>query len=127
MINKIVYKNELIGLKITKIRKGTLPITDAKESLQIVTLNHPKGIILKAHMHIPKKRVTYQLQECIVIKKGRVLVTLYGSDKKQIKNLYLTQGQAFILFKGGVEIKMLANSEIFELKNGPFIEDKVLI
>mgnify|MGYP001612402597 CR=1 FL=1 len=127
MINKIVYKKELVGYKISKIQKGTVPITDPKEYIQMVTLNHPKGTVLKAHMHKARKRITYQLQECIVIKKGKVLITLYGINKKQVKNLYLTSGQAFILFKGGIKIKMLADSEIFELKNGPFIEDKILI
>ncbi len=127
MINKVIYKKKLIGYKVSKIQKGTIPITDPKEYLQMVTLNHPRGTILKAHLHTPKKRITYQLQECLIVKKGKILISLFGQDKKFIKKLYLTQGQAFILFSGGIEIKMISNSEIFELKNGPFIEDKVLI
>jgi len=127
MINEIIFKKKLIGLKITEIQNGSTPITDPKKYIQMVTLSHPKGTILKAHMHKPQKRITYQLQECMVVKKGKILITIYDVNKKQIKNLYLSKGQAFIIFRGGVKIKMLADSEIFELKNGPFMEDKILI
>lgn len=127
MLNKVFYKKELIGFKITKIPKGTVPVTSPKEFLQMVTLSHPKGTVLKSHLHTPKKRITYQLQECLIVKKGKILISLFGQNKKFIKKLYLTQGQAFILFSGGIGIKMISDSEIFELKNGPFIEDKVLI
>lgn len=127
MIQKIEYKKELIGLKIVKISKGTVPITNPAESLQMVTLNHPKGTLLKAHMHQPKKRITYQLQECMVVRKGKVILYLYSTEKKLIKKTYLKAGQAFILLRGGLAIKMISNAEIFEIKNGPFKEDKVLI
>lgn len=127
MITKIIYKKSVIGMKIDKIAKGTTPVTDINEYIQLVTLSHPKGTVLKAHMHLPKKRVTYQLQECMVVKKGKALISLYSPDKKFIKKLYISKGQAFILFLGGIKIKMIENSEIYEIKNGPFKEDKVLI
>ncbi len=127
MVQKIIYKKTLIGLKISKITKGSTPITDPTEFVQMVTLSHSKGTLLKAHMHLPKKRVTHQLQECMVVKKGKILLYLYSLDQKPIKRLHLKRGDAFILLRGGVAVKMLADSEIFEIKNGPFKEDKVLI
>lgn len=127
MIQKIKHGKILIGLKIVKIPKKTVPITNPEEFIQMVTLNHPKGTFLKAHMHLPKKRITLQLQECMVVKKGKIMLCLYSPEKKLIKKIYLQAGQAFILFRGGVAVKMIEDSEVYEIKNGPFKEDKILI
>ncbi len=126
-IEKIIYKNELLGMKIKDISHGSIPITDAKEPLQLVTLKHPKGAYLKAHMHAPKKRVTASLQECLIVKKGRIKLDLYGHDKEFHKCLYMNPGEIFVLAKGGYGIKLMEDSELIELKNGPFVEDKILI
>lgn len=126
-IKKIIYKNELLGIRIRDISHGSVPITDGGEPLQLVTLKHPKGAYLKAHIHTPKKRVTNSLQECLIVKKGRVKLDLYGHDKKFHKYLYLKPGEVFVLAKGGYGIQLMEDSELIEVKNGPFKEDKILI
>ena len=126
-IEKIFYKKTLIGLRITDIQNGSVPLTDGKEPLQIVALKHPKGAYLKAHAHRPRKRVTASLQECLFVRKGKVKLDLYGPDKKLFKNLFLKAGQIFLLMRGGIGIHILENAELFEAKNGPFKEDKILL
>lgn len=126
-MDKIFYKDTLVGIRIAKISKGSIPQTEEKEALQLVTLKHPKGVYLEAHKHKPQKRVTQRLQECLIVRKGKVRLDLYGPDNKLFKSIFLKQGQVFILLKGGVGIHFLSDAEIFELKNGPFKEDKVLI
>ena len=126
-MDKIFYKGKLVGIRIAKISKGSSPQTEEKEALQLVTLKHPKGVYLKAHKHRPRKRVTQRLQESLVVRKGKVKLDLYGPDNKLFKYIYLKEGQAFILLKGGIGIHVLSDAEIFELKNGPFKEDKILI
>ncbi len=107
--------------------KGSIPLTDGKEPLQVVSLKHEKDSYLKAHMHKPCKRITLRLQECIIVKKGRVKLDLYGPDKKFFKSIYLLAGDFFVLMQGGVGIHILKDAEMIEVKNGPFKEDKVLI
>ncbi|KKQ96658.1 MAG: hypothetical protein UV74_C0010G0004 [Candidatus Woesebacteria bacterium GW2011_GWB1_43_14] len=126
-MEKIFYKKTLIGIRIKKIPKGSVPLTDGKEPLQLVSLKHPKGSYLKAHIHEPKKRVTRSLQECLIVKKGKIRLDLYGRDKKKFKRLFLKAGESFILMNGGIGIHLLEDSECLEVKNGPFVEDKVLI
>lgn len=126
-MDKIYYKNILVGIRITAVPKGSIPQTDEAEPLQLVTLNHPKDTYLKAHQHLPKRRVTQRLQECLIVKKGRLKLDLYTPDKKFIRYIYLKEGQAFILMNGGYGIHLLEDSELYEIKNGPFREDKVLI
>ena len=76
-MEEIFYKKILIGLKIKSIQKGSMPVTEGKEPLQLVTLKHPKGAYLKAHMHAPRKRITTRLQECLIVRKGKIKVDLY--------------------------------------------------
>lgn len=126
-MENIIYKNTLIGIRVKKLPDGSKPLTDSKEPLQVVSLKHPKGKYLLAHAHSPKKRVTHSLQECLIIKKGKVKIDLYSPDKKLFKRIYLNQGDLFILMNGGYGIHMMEDSELIEVKNGPFVEDKILI
>ncbi len=126
-MEQIIYKKKLVGLLIRSFPKGSLPQTDGKEPLQLVTLKHPKGKYLLAHCHQPKKRKIEKLQECLIIKKGRVKLDIYSPDKKLIKSIILKTGDCFLLANGGYGIHILEDAEMYELKNGPFIEDKILI
>jgi len=126
-MEQIFYKKILVGIKITTLKKGSVPVTDGKEPLQVVALKHKKGAYLKAHMHRSRQRVTSRLQECLVVKKGRIKVDLYGPDKKFFRKLFLNSGQILILMNGGIGIHIVKDAEIFEFKNGPFKEDKILI
>jgi hypothetical protein len=123
----IIHKKKLVGILLRAFPKGSIPHTDGQEPLQLVTLKHPKGQYLLAHMHKPLKRTTTRLQECLIVRKGRIRIDIYGPDKKMFKKVTLKAGDVFILLNGGYGIHMLEASELIELKNGPFKEDKVLL
>jgi len=123
----INYKNKLVAIFLGKFPKGSIPQTDGKEPLQLVTLKHPKGKYLLAHTHRPTPRITAKMQECIIVKKGKIKVDLYGPDKKMFKKIIMKAGDLLILLNGGYGIYILEDAEMIELKNGPFIEDKVLL
>lgn len=126
-MEKIFYKQVLVAIRIRTLANGSVPITDINEPLQLVTLKHPQRAYLKAHTHIPKKRQTQKMQECLIVRKGKVKIDLYNPDRKIFKFIYLTTGEVLILVNGGYGIHVLQNCELIEVKNGPFIEDKVLI
>jgi len=126
-MDKIFYKNKFIGFRLRFLAKGSNPLTDGIEPLQVVTLKHPKGAYLKAHMHNPLERTTLSLQECLIITKGKVKLDLYGPDKKLFKFIYLLSGEMFLLMNGGIGIHVIQDAEMIEVKNGPFKEDKILI
>jgi hypothetical protein len=121
------YKNILVALRIRTFTNGSIPLTQPQEPLQLVTLKHPKGKYLKAHLHTPKKRTTAVLQECLIVRKGKVKIDLYTMEQTFIKHIFLHEGDVFILVCGGYGITVLKDCELIEVKNGPFIEDKVLI
>ena len=127
-MEEIYYKKILIGLCVRRLKRGSNPVTPDKEPLQLVTLKQPKGHYFMPHRHTPKTRTTHHLQECLVVRKGKVRVDLYAPGDIKFKSLALKEGELFILLKGGYGIRVLEDAELFELKNGPFLEDdKILI
>lgn len=126
-MDQIYYKDTLLAIHIQNLAEGSNPVTLPDHHLQMVTVKHPKGTTLKAHTHRPQKRVTSQLQECLVVCKGKIKVDLYSPEKTLFKKIIVNQGEAFITISGGHGIHILEDAEIFELKNGPFIDDKELI
>lgn len=79
------------------------------------------------HIHTPSKRVTSVLQECLVVRKGRVRIDMYGTDHKFFKRFYLKTGDIFIYLRGAYGLTYMEPSEILEVKNGPYRNDKKLI
>ena len=126
-MEKIYYKKVLIGIRFNFFSEGTVPITGAKESLQVLSLKYKKGKYIKPHIHIFKQRKTERLSECLIVRKGKIKIELYGPDKKYFKRIFLKEGELFVLLNGGWGVHILEDAEIFEIKNGPFIKDEVEI
>ena len=126
-MEKIIFNNNLIAIRIKKFKNGITPLTNPNESLQLVLHKRLSGEYTKAHIHSPKRRITEKLQECLVVIKGKIKIDFYAPDKKFFKSIYLSSDEAIILISGGHGVHMLKDSEFIEIKNGPFTEDKVFI
>lgn len=126
-MEKIYNGDELVGIVVRDFERGSLPVTGGEEGLQLLTVNHPKGHIIKPHVHIPHERVTQGLQECLVVVKGKIIVDLYGSDKALFRSVEVGDGEAFIALRGGHGVRFADDAQVFELKNGPFFDDKSFI
>jgi hypothetical protein len=126
-MEKYYYKKTLVGVRFSKFLKGSVPQTDAGEPVGILTFKHPQGSHFPAHIHKPVKRITSHLEECFIVKKGKLKIKLFGPDKKYFKTIFLKSGEAFLTINGGHEIKVLEDCEMFEIKNGPYKSDKIFI
>lgn len=116
-----------MAIRIKRSKKGVMSLTDPREPLQVLVHKRKMGEYVKAHTHTPKKRVTQKLHECLVVVKGKIRIDFYTPDKKFFKYIYLSTGEGVILVSGGHAVHILEDSEIIEVKNGPFVEDKILI
>lgn len=126
-MEKVFYDNTLLAIRIKKLKNGAVPLTDPAEPLQVLTHKRKAGKYTKAHIHTPKKRVTGKLQECLVMIKGKIKIDLYTPRKKFFKSIYLSPGQVVIFMNGGHAVRILEDCEIIEIKNGPFVEDRIFI
>jgi hypothetical protein len=125
---KIIKKDDTIVALVFdgKFENGTNPLTDEKWPLQILALKHPKGKILAAHFHKPTSRTTENFMEFLAVLSGIIQITVYYFNEP-IENVRLTAGQGIMLVNGGFGIEVIEDAEMMEFKNGPFVEDKVLL
>lgn len=126
-MEKFYSKDILIGIKISSFSPGTHPITNNDEAIQVITLKHPSGTEIKIHRHRPEKRITTTLQECLIVKKGKIQIDLYDHYNKHVGETNLNAGELFVLLNGMWAVHFLENSEVIETKNGPYKDDKIVI
>jgi mannose-6-phosphate isomerase-like protein (cupin superfamily) len=122
MIQKIVHNN--IDLSII-IRHGFQTdgiafFTTDDYSQQLGYMNRPEGYVIKPHVHNLVPREVTLTQEVLYIKSGKVRVDFYDDDMVYLESTTLFPGDVILLAKGGHGFKMLEQSEIIEVKQGPY-------
>ncbi len=126
-MEKIIHNNTLVAVRIKKSKTGITPLSDSDQPLQVLIHSREKGSQTKAHLHKPTQRITQALQECLVILKGKIKIDFFTTEKKIFKSIQASKGEVIIFVSGGHAVHVLENSEIVEVKNGPFIEDREFI
>ena len=86
--------------------------------LQLGFHSRSKGEYIKAHTHVPFKNLNIQSQEIFVVEKGKLLIGLYPGKAKHTE-LILAEG-SIILLNCGHSIKFLEDTEMAEVKQGPY-------
>ena len=97
--------------------------TERDSSQQLGYMCRPAGYIVDAHRHNPVEREVTQTQEVLFIRRGRCLLNLYGSGDTVIMSSELHTGDVVLLAAGGHGLYMLDETEIIEVKQGPFSGD----
>jgi len=105
---------------------GTNGITDPALPLQVISLNYSKGKVWPLHRHEPNPRNTSFLLEALVIIRGKVNILLYHKNNL-IEKVILTSGMGMLILDGAMQMEALEDVVMMEFKNGPFIDDKVLL
>ena len=124
---KIFVGKKLVGIKIKSLSSGSTPMTEDDGALQVLTLKHAKGESVAPHYHRDTKRVTQTLQECLVVLKGRICVDIFDRKKQPARRVLVRAGESYIVLAGTIGVRYLADSEVIEVKNGPFKNDKVKV
>jgi cupin fold WbuC family metalloprotein len=126
-IEKILFKKQLYALIVRSKeqfkKKGINFVTNEKDFLQVGFLKHNKNHHIKAHSHKKRNLKITFMSECLLIKKGELNVIFYDNKGKDIKkNKILKKNDIILLIKGGHGFKVNKNSEIIEIKQGPYIK-----
>lgn len=89
-------------------------------------MTHPKGKKIAPHVHNFMSRQVVYTQEVLVIRRGRLKVNLYSSEKEFLGERILLAGDVILLCGGGHSFEMLEETSIIEVKQGPYlgVEDK---
>ena len=94
--------------------------TPANFSQQVAVMRHGRGKRLDPHVHNLVTRQVLYTQEVLIIRRGRLRVTLYNSQRKRLRSLELTDGDVILLCGGGHSFEMLEETTMVEVKQGPY-------
>ena len=104
-------------------KEGIAFFTPDSFSQQLGYMKRPSGYQIPPHVHNPVARAVHFTQEVLFIRRGKVRVDFYGEDKVYMESRILTGGDVILLAAGGHGFEMLEESEIIEVKQGPFAGD----
>ena len=68
-------------------------------------------------------RQVSQTQEVLFIRKGKVRLDLFNDTEHYVGSRFLEAGDVVLLASGGHGFEVLADLEMFEVKQGPYIGD----
>lgn len=97
-------------------------------SQQLAYMRHPAGKQIAAHGHNPVPREVQYTHEVLVIKRGKLRVDFYDDDAVYLRSRILRAGDVILLVGGGHGFEILEETEMFEVKQGPYAggEDKTV-
>lgn len=129
MIENIIIDNKLysIILRSSFQSEGIKFFTDNSYSQQLGYMKRDNGYIIPPHRHKSVERKVLLTQEVLFIKSGKIRVDFYNDSQDYLQSRILNKGDVVLLALGGHGFEMLEDSEIIEVKQGPYLgdEDKV--
>ena len=121
-IEYIFEEDKLLAiiLRTSFQKEGIDFFTPSDFSQQLGYMNRCKGYKIQPHIHNKVERTIEFTQEVLFVKNGLVRVDFYKNDKTYYKSKILNKGDVILLSFGGHGFEMLEDSEIIEVKQGPF-------
>ena len=122
MIENITHNslNLAIIIRSSFKKEGIQFFTPDNYTQQLAYMNRPAGYVIQPHLHNPLKREVEFTKEVIFIKSGMVRVDFYDESQEYLKSTVLNQGDVILLAYGGHGFEILENSEMIEVKQGPY-------
>jgi hypothetical protein len=126
MVEKIEHANEVYAILIRKnYRAESIEFFSPEEfPQQIGYMNRPKGYHIQPHVHVLVERQIQLTQEVLVIRSGKVRVDFYDNQKVYLKSIVVYEGDVILLANGGHGFEMLEDSEMIEIKQGPYVAER---
>jgi hypothetical protein len=114
---------------ITRVNQ-TAFFSPPESSFQFGLLAHKAGFVEPPHYHKPIPRTINDLQQMFMVQRGKVAVLLYSDDKKLLREVILSPGDAIVLVHGIHAIRVIEDMQCISVKQGPFYgteNDKIIV
>lgn len=108
-----VIRGELLPDKTTFITPSHL-------AQQVGFVAYPSGGVIARHRHRPIERKLTGTSEVLVVRKGRCEVDLFDDQGKKMATSELATGDVLVLVSGGHGFRMLEDTVLLEVKQGPY-------
>jgi hypothetical protein len=105
---------------------GAQFVTPPEAGLQVGVLTHADGTNIPRHKHREIERRVSGTSEVLLVRSGSCEVDVYDDDEL-IATTQLSPGDVMVLLAGGHSLRMLEDTVLVEVKQGPYVgvEEKV--
>jgi hypothetical protein len=106
----------------------TLFVTPPEARQQVGFIVYPRDGVVRRHAHRPIERHLVGMSEVLVVQSGQCQLDLYDQDHVLVASRVLEQGDVVVLTGGGHGLRMLEDTVLLEIKQGPYlgVDDKEL-
>ena len=127
-ISEVYFEGDLLSIIIRSSYSPdkTIFLTPNNLSQQLGFIVKAKGEKVSSHFHSPVNRDVNYVLETLLIRKGSLTCNLFSKDKIYCCTVEAREGDIIFLASGGHSFDFSEDCEIFEIKQGPYIEDKVI-
>lgn len=121
-VEQIEHQGQALALIVRNefSKPGVNFFTPNELSQQLAHMCHPAGKVIAAHVHNPVHRTVAYTQETLFIKRGRLRVDFYDTDRVYLESRELGPGDVILLIRGGHGFEVLEDLEMIEVKQGPY-------
>ncbi len=128
----IQHNNRVVALIFQPERSnthGTNFLTPPEFALQVGYLQYRSGESIRAHTHPSIHRAVSGTAEIAIVQSGLCEVELFTDDGSPLSTHTLKAGEALLMLFGGHSFRMLEDTVLYLIKQGPYNgpEDKIEI
>lgn len=122
MVTEITHLGQLLALILHAgfTKEGIHFLTPGSFSQQLGYMKRASGYAIPPHDHNPVPRTIEWTQEVLFIKSGKVRLDIYSLERQYLESRILEAGDVVLLAHGGHGLVILEESEIIEVKQGPY-------
>ena len=108
------------------IRASFLPdcttfLTPPEFKQQVGYIVYPAGGEVARHVHRPLEHHLVGTSEVLIVKKGHCLIDIYSDDQQLVATRELYPEDIMLMVGGGHGFRMLEDTILLEIKQGPYI------
>jgi cupin fold WbuC family metalloprotein len=94
--------------------------TDESNDIQFGVFNLHENEVIEKHFHPEQERSIKTTSEVLIILEGTVMASLFDKKLEFLKEITLRSGFVLITFNGGHGLKVLEDTKLLEVKQGPY-------
>jgi hypothetical protein len=107
-------------MRDTPGEKKTTFLTPDAAIQQVGFVVHPAGAEVKRHYHLPLERSIVGTPEVLVVRQGRCEMDVYDDEQEFVCTRELEAGDIMVMVGGGHGFRMVEDTVLLEVKQGPY-------
>lgn len=107
-------------VRATPVPQSTSFVTPDHLPQQLGFIVYPEGATIARHRHRPITRTVNGTTEVLVVRRGRCVMDIFDDQGKALAARELAVGDIAIILRGGHAFRMLEDTILLEVKQGPY-------